>query len=131
MTFIPQEPEENLVIISVNQYPDGTYQLTGDKTYFKPRVCDAISSVFFNAGRDYTERVSLVVRQEADRLRCSYIGSAKSIADRTIFGFKAMKDCVEIFDTYEAVQVFGAALKEAQDSGKCTGYRWIERVERV
>jgi len=28
-----------------------------------------------------------------------------------------MEDYMEIFDTYEAIQVFGAALKEAQDSG--------------
>jgi len=39
-----------------------------------------------------------------------------------------MEDYMEIFDTYEAIQVFGAALKEAQDSGKCTGYTWIRRV---
>lgn len=131
MAFIPEELEENLVIISVNKYPDGTYHLTGDKTYFKPKVCDAVSSMFFNAGRDYAERVSLVVRPESDNLRCSYIGSVRSIADRAVFGFKAMKDCVEIFDTYEAVQAFGAALKEAQDSGNCTGYKWVVRVVEI
>ena len=73
----------------------------------------------------------MVVRPESDNLRCSYIGSVRSIADRAVFGFKATKDCVEIFDTYEAVQVFGAALKEAQDSGNCTGYKWVVRVVEI
>lgn len=131
MAFIPEEPEENLVILSVNRYPDGTYNLTGDKTYFRQKICDAISSMFFKDCGNYAERVSLVVRQEPDTLRRSYIGSARGMVERTVFGFKAVEDCVEIFDTYEAVQAFGAALKEAQGSGKCTGYTWTVRVIQI
>lgn len=114
------------VIISVNKCPDGTYHLTGALAHFEPEIGNAISSMFNKNGGDYIERVSLVFRQDNSKL--DYISSVRGIVDRTVFGFKVMENCIEIFDTYEAVQVFGAALKEAQESGKCTGYTWIRRI---
>lgn len=129
MVYIPEESgvlKKDQVIISVNKCPDGTYHLTGDLAHFEPEIGNAISSMFNKNGGNYMERVSLVFRQDNSKL--NYISSVRGIIDRTVFGFKVMEDCIEIFDTYEAVQVFGAALKEAQDSGKCTGYTWIRRV---
>ena len=51
------------------------------------------------------ERVSLVARQ--DNFKLDYVSSARGIVDRTVLGFKVMEDYMEIFDTYEAIQVFG------------------------
>ena len=110
----------------MNKCPDGTYHLTGDPAHSEPEIGKDISSMFNKNGGNYMERVSLVARQ--DNFKLDYVSSARGIVDRTVLGFNVMEDYMEIFDTYEAIQVFGAALKEAQDSGKCTGYTWIRRV---
>ena len=127
LVSIPEEKDlEDLGILIVDKSPDGTYRLIGDKTYFKPRFCDCISSMLFR--RDsYVERVGLAVAGKFDWRNISCLGSVKDI-DKAIYGFRVLDDGMEIFDQYEAVQTFGAALKEAHESGTCVGYQYVGRV---
>jgi hypothetical protein len=40
--------------------------------------------------------------------------------ENTLYGFKITYNSLEIFDREEAIKIFGAILKEAYESGKCT-----------
>jgi len=132
LAFIPEEQSGKLGIMIVDRNPDGTYSLIGDKVYFRPAFCDAIRSMLFrdNGANDYEERVGLVVADGLDWRNSSCLKCVRDI-DNAVYGFRALKDSIEIFDKYEAVQTFGAALREAQESGKCTGYKCVTRVVEI
>ncbi len=132
LAFIPEEQSGELGIMIVDRNPDGTYSLIGDKTYFRPAFCDAICSMLFkaNGANNYEERVGLAVAGGLDWRNTFCLKSVKDI-DNAVYGFRALKDSIEIFDKYEAIQTFGAALREAQESGKCTGYEYVTRVIEI
>ena len=123
LVFVPKELKDgDLTIMIVDKNADGTYMLFNDKPYFRPRFCDVINGMLFRTQNDYMERVALVIEIESDGRGGSHMRSVKDI-DKAVYGFRALKNSLEIFDKYEAIQLFGATLREAHKSGKVWGMR--------
>ena len=101
-----------LPVLMVDKNYDGTYMIHGTLTVKYPEFEECISDVVEGRSPD-RERILLVVDVE-EQLR-----SAGDV-DKAVYGFRLLQDSLEIFDRYEAVQLFGQALKEAYTSVACT-----------
>lgn len=113
MVFVPKDVTfRKLPMMMVDINYDGTYWIHGSLTVKYPEFAECISDVVEERSPD-KERVILVVNVE------EMLSSARDV-DQAVYGFRLLQDSLEIFDSYEAVQLFGKALKEAYTSGSCT-----------
>lgn len=113
LTVVPEEVTfRKLPVMMVDKNYDGTYWIHGGLTVKYPEFEECICDLVEERSPD-RERVILVVDVE------EMLGSAEDV-DRAVYGFRLLQDSLEIFDRYEAVQMFGQVLKEAYTSGACT-----------
>ncbi|MCI8417527.1 MAG: hypothetical protein HFI33_08565 [Lachnospiraceae bacterium] len=113
LTVAPKETLcRKLPVMMVDKNYDGTYRIHGSLTVKYPEFEECICDVVEERSPD-RERVILVVDVE------ELLDSAEDV-DQAVYGFRLLQDSLEIFDKYEAVQLFGRALKEAYTSKSCT-----------
>lgn len=122
LTELPMEAVmRRLPMLIVDKDNEGTYKIYDEPTVKYPEFHELIEGAISRcrAGR---ESFHIVVDVPEKML------SADDLS-RTICGFHVTEHCVEIYDSYEAVRRFGAALREAYTSGKCMYYDYMERQE--
>jgi hypothetical protein len=101
-----------LPILMVDMYDDGTYVVRGDLTVKYPEFT-------------YIVMTMLEQRDEHRNTFCLFVDTDELLEnvedmDNTLYGLKITYNSLEIYDKEEAIKLFGAVLKEAYESGKCT-----------
>ncbi len=101
-----------LPVLMVDKNHDGTYFIHGKLTVKYPSFDELFYDVITGRSPD-RERFALIV--DAEEL----LYSAEDI-DQAVCGFRVLADSIEVFNSDDALEIFGDWLREAYDSDSCT-----------
>lgn len=101
-----------LPVLMVDLYDNGAYAVRGGLTVKYPEFSYIVLTMLEQRDEHRTTLGLFVNTEEL----------LKNVEDmeNTLYGFKITYNSLEIFDREEAIKIFGAILKEAYESGKCT-----------
>lgn len=101
-----------LPLLILDKNYDGSYYVHGDLTVKYPEFGEILPDVVNMRSAD---RESLVLVVDVEEL----LDSRRDV-EHTMCGFLVRENSVELFDAYEAIGMFGAGVREAFASGRCT-----------